>query len=176
MSEQEQRSGSQLVSERGVTTISDGVVSRIAGIAAGEVDGIHMGGGASRGAGGIFDRVTGSGGQTRGISVEVGRTEVAIDLTVGIDYGRNILERTGLLRRRITEDVQRMTGLRVSELNVRIDDIVFPEGEDGHEERPGLAAGEDETREWRAGSPGGEEDETAELRAAEERGEGRRIR
>jgi uncharacterized alkaline shock family protein YloU len=130
MSEPYQReTDSPLVSERGTTTISDGVVSRIAGISAQEVEGVHMGGGASRTAGGLLGNVTGSESQTRGVSVEVGKTETAIDLKMGIEYGRNILQSVEEVRRRIAERVQSMTGLRVTELNVTIADIVFPEEE-----------------------------------------------
>ncbi len=123
---------SPLVSERGTTTIKDTVVSRIAGIAAREVEGVHMGGGASRSAGGLLESVTGSDSQTRGVKVEVGRVETAIDLTMGIDYGKNILETVEEVRRRISDRVGGMTGLRITELNVTINDIVFPDGdEDG---------------------------------------------
>ena len=77
MSETEgQRNDSPLLSERGVTTISDTVVSSLAGMAAQEVDGVHMGGGASRAAGGVLGSMTGSESRTSGITVEVGRTEV----------------------------------------------------------------------------------------------------
>jgi uncharacterized alkaline shock family protein YloU len=130
MSEPYQReTDSPLVSERGTTTISDGVVSRIAGISAQEVDGVHMGGSASRTAGGLMGSVTGSESQTRGVSVEVGKMETAIDLKMGIEYGRNILQSVEEVRRRITDRVHNMTGLRVTELNVTIADIVFPEKE-----------------------------------------------
>lgn len=133
MSEPERRnSESLLVTERGNTTIHDKVVSKIAGMAAREVDGVHMGGSASRTAGGVLGSVTGSESQTRGVSVEVGTTEVAIDLTLGIDYGKNILETVEEVRRGISERVQSITGLRVTEMNATINDIVFPdEGERG---------------------------------------------
>jgi uncharacterized alkaline shock family protein YloU len=128
MSEQDQRQpDSPLVGERGRTTISDSVVSQIAGMAAQEVEGVHMGGSASRAAGGILGSITGSEGQGRGVSLEVGATEVAIDLTMGVEYGRNIMEVVEEVRRRISERVQSLTGLRVTELNATISDIVFPE-------------------------------------------------
>lgn len=128
MSEQSQpQTGSPLVSERGRTIISDSVVAQIAGMAAQEVDGTHMGGSASRAAGGIIGSITGSEGQTRGVSVEVGTTEVAIDLTMGVEYGMNILEVVEEVRRRISERIQSLTGLRVTELNATISDIVFLE-------------------------------------------------
>ena len=134
MSEPYQReTDSPLVGERGVTTISDGVVSQIAGMSAQEVEGVHMGGSASRTASGLLGSVTGSESQTRGVSVEVGKIETAIDLEMGLEYGRNILQSVEEVRRRITDRVQNMTGLRVTELNVTIADIVFPEKEQrGH--------------------------------------------
>ncbi len=140
MSEQDQRQpDSPLVGERGRTTISDSVVSQIAGMAAQEVDGVHMGGSASRAAGGILGSITGSEGQGRGVSVEVGATEVAIDLTMGVEYGRNIMEVVEEVRRRISERVQSLIGLRVTELNATISDIVFPEN--GGQRRHTLGSG-----------------------------------
>ncbi len=174
MSEPDQRRfDSPLVSERGVTTIKDTVVSRIAGMAAREVEGVHMGGGVSRTSGGIIESITGSEGQTRGISVEVGRTEVAIDLEMGIDYGKNILQSVDEVRRRITDRVQNMTGLRVVECNATISDIVFPDGEvrsgeDGRRRELESGSGYEEygaspqalqTEEPRAGSQGREDAE-----------------
>jgi len=187
----EQRYESPLVGERGSTIISDTVVATIAGRAAQEVGGVHMGGSTSRAAGGILGSITGSESQTRGVSVEVGQVEAAIDLTMGIEYGRDILRTVDEVRRRISERVQSMTGLHVTELNATISDIIFPEGRgprrralgDGAraETRP-LPAGEhEETREQtRAeGGPLAEEevrveggplahDETAELRPEED--------
>lgn len=144
MSEQDQaQRESPLVSERGVTTIKDGVVARIAGMAAGEVDGVYMGGSASRTAGGLLGGITGSESQTRGVSVSVGRVEVAIDLTMGVEYGRNFLETVEEVRRRIVERVERITGLRVVECNATISDVIFPE--DGRVRRGAIENGRDET-------------------------------
>jgi uncharacterized alkaline shock family protein YloU len=126
----QQRYESPLLSDRGATTISGTVVSTIAGMAAREVDGVHMGGGASRTAGGVLGSLTGSESSTSGISVEVGRTEAAIDLKMGIEYNKNILQTVEEVRRRITDRVQSMTGLRIKELNATITDITFPEKEE----------------------------------------------
>ena len=130
MSEQDQpRLDSPLVSERGRTTISDSVVSTIAGMAAQEVEGVHMGGSTARAASGVLGSITGSESQTRGVSAEVGTVETAIDLTMGIEYGRDILQTADEVRRRVSDRVQNMTGLRVTELNTTISDVIFPEGE-----------------------------------------------
>src|SRR3954470_12332217 len=129
--EDRQRFDSPLESERGVTTVSDSVVSRLAGMAAGEVEGVRMGGSVSRSAGGILESITGSDSQKRGVSVEVGRVETAVDLTIGIEYGSNILELVGRVRDRVTERVESLTGLTVTELNVTVSDVIFPDGEEG---------------------------------------------
>ena len=63
----QQQEESPLKSERGSTTISNAVVSRVAGLAAQEVEGVQLGGGTARAVGGILDSVAGSSGQTRGV-------------------------------------------------------------------------------------------------------------
>jgi uncharacterized alkaline shock family protein YloU len=152
MTEAEQRrQESPLLSDRGATTIKDTVVSKIAGMAAGEVEGVHMGGGASRSAGGLLEGITGSESTTRGVSVEVGSVETAIDLKMGIDYGKNILGTVGEVRQKITERVHSITGLNVTELNVTISDVVFPEddgqdGAEGTDQSSGASVGASATR------------------------------
>ena len=163
MTEVEQSSsGSPLQSDRGVTNISGSVVSTIAGRSAQEVEGVYMGGGASRSAGGILGNLTGSdNGATRGVSVEVGTTETAIDLKMGIEYGKNILGTVGEVRQKITERVQNMTGLKVTELNVTISDVVFPENGEKTSSRTRSRSGPDfDTRTSRRGIGAGETQET----------------
>jgi uncharacterized alkaline shock family protein YloU len=176
MSERDRRPRSPLESERGSTTVKDGVVSKIAGMAAGEVEGIHMGGSASRAARGLLGSVTGPRNQTQGISVAVGKVETAIDLTMEIEYGRNILQLTERVRNKITERVEDLTGLRVTELNVTINDVIYPdrEGGGGGEVRRDVPRSEPEDEEEvrREGEPP-EEDQTVELRLDDE--EARRV-
>jgi uncharacterized alkaline shock family protein YloU len=105
-----------------------------------------MGGGASRSAGGLLEGVTGSESTTRGVSVEVGSVEAAIDLKMGIDYGKNILGTVGEVRQKITERVHSITGLNVTELNVTISDIVFPKDEQDGAEGTGRSSGADTAR------------------------------
>ncbi|MDP8950747.1 MAG: Asp23/Gls24 family envelope stress response protein [Actinomycetota bacterium] len=167
MSEQDQqRARSPLESERGITTIGGSVVSKIAGIAAGEVEGIRMGGSASRAAEGVLGNVTGSQSLSRGVSVEVGRVETAIDLTMAMEYGRNILQLTERVRDRITERVEDLTGLQVAELNVTVNDVIF-RGEGSRDQgRRGGPRGEGRRRlgeEDRREDAAPEEDETVEL-------------
>lgn len=129
MDERDSHQGQQgpLWSERGRTTISDAVVSTVAGIAAQEVEGVQMGGGTARAIGGFLDSVTGGGGQTRGVSVEVGEEEAAIDLVMAVEYGRPIPRLTEAARRSVINRVESLVGLRVIEVNVTVNDVLFPE-------------------------------------------------
>lgn len=126
MSERDQQqTGSPLQSERGSTTVGSGVVSRIAGIAAGEIDGLYAGGAS----GGFFGRSSDPEDLSKSISVKVGSVEAAIDMKVGMRYGKNIGQLAGEIQEKITDRVQTMTGLRIKELNVTITDIIFPQQE-----------------------------------------------
>ncbi len=145
MGEQRTRQGRQqespLQSERGATTIGDGVVAKIVGIAAQEVEGVQMGGGTARAMGGVLDSVTrpmsggGGGSQTRGVSVEVGAEEAAADLSMAVEYGRQIPQTTEAVRNNVINRVENLTGLRVTEVNITVNDVLFPE-EEREEERP----------------------------------------
>ena len=126
---------------RGTNSISDTVVSKIAGIAAQEVEKVQMGGGTSAAVTGFLGSVTGAvtgGGSTpggnpaAGVSVEVGSEEAAVDLTLAVEYGTPIPQTTEAVRRNVINRVENLTGLRVTEVNVTVNDVQFPE------ERPQL--------------------------------------
>ena len=146
MSERAQRS--PLQTERGRTTISDSVVSQIAGIAAQEVEKVQMGGGTTAAVGGFLQSVTGSvtGGSpnySRGVSVEVGEEEAAVDLTMAVEYGHSVPQLTEAVRRNVINRVESLTGLRVTEVNITVNDVQVPE------ERPMLAEQEQVERQAR---------------------------
>ncbi len=122
---------SVLQSERGTTTIQDVVVAKVAGMAAQEVEGVHMGGGAARAFGGITERVTGAATQARGVSVQVGQVETAIDLTMAVDYGRAIPQVADAVRRNIINRVESLVGLRVTEVNITVNDVLLPQEQAG---------------------------------------------
>ncbi len=130
--QQRQQQESPLQTERGGTNIENTVVQKIAGIAAQEVDGVRMGGGSSQAIGGILSSVTGGnvgGGQSRGVSVEVGEVESAIDVTLTVEYGKSIPQIAEAVRRNIINRVENLVGLNVTEVNVSVNDVFFPEQE-----------------------------------------------
>lgn len=109
-----QQGDTPLVTERGSTSISKSAVSQIIDTVASKAEGIRVS----------------SSGIGRGSSIEVGSEEVAIDLKVSADYNRSILQVTDTLRHDVTERIESLLGLRVTECNVTVNDIYFP-----HEER-----------------------------------------
>jgi hypothetical protein len=61
---------------------------------------------------------------TRGVSAEVGEFEAAIDLKMDVEYGRNIIGAVEQVRTRITDQIRYMTGLRVTEINATVNDVI----------------------------------------------------
>ncbi|MGC5000163.1 MULTISPECIES: Asp23/Gls24 family envelope stress response protein [unclassified Streptomyces] len=118
---------------RGRTSIADAVVVKVAGVAAREIPGVHaMGGGLSRTIGAVRDRVPGGRSNVgRGVKVEVGERQTAIDLDLVVEYGVPIADLARDVRENVIDAVERITGLEVVEVNVTINDVHLPEDEDG---------------------------------------------
>ena len=139
-SHQDRQGQSPLHSDRGSTNISDTVVQKIAGIAAQEIEKVQMGGGAAAAVTGFLGSVSGAvtgsssggGSPTSGVSVQVGEQETAVDLTVAIEYGVSIPQVTETVRRNVINRIENLTGLGVTEVNITVNDVQFPE------ERPQL--------------------------------------
>ncbi len=119
--------------KRGHTSIADDVVEKIAGMAAREVPGVHsLGAGMTRTLGTVRDRVPGGGSRgsvTRGVKVEVGERQAAVDLDVVVEYDVDIMELAGEVRSTVVSEVEGMTGLDVVEVNIAVDDVHLPDEE-----------------------------------------------
>ena len=117
---------------RGKTTIADSVVAKIAGMATREVPGVYnLGAGMARAIGAVRERVPGAGGGvTRGVKVEVGESQTAVDLDVVVEYGVPIVDVAGDVRTNVISAVERMTGLEVVEVNIAVDDVHLPDEEE----------------------------------------------
>jgi uncharacterized alkaline shock family protein YloU len=108
----------------GSVCISDDVVAVIAGLTAHKTKGIvSMSGGVAEG---WTKRVSGKN-VTKGVSVEVGQIETAIDLRVIVEYGVAIDTVCENLQKEVKEAVENMTGLRVVEVNVRVEGVELKE-------------------------------------------------
>ncbi|MDQ3354839.1 MAG: Asp23/Gls24 family envelope stress response protein [Actinomycetota bacterium] len=128
---------SALVTDKGRTTIADSVVAKIAGIATREIAGVHdMGSGTARAMGALRDRLPGATrvNASRGVAVEVGERQAAVDIDIVCEYGVRIVDVADAVRRNITDRVQNMTGLEITEVNIAVDDVYT--GEDKQEPQP----------------------------------------
>lgn len=121
-----------LMTEQGKTTIADSVVSKIAGIATREISGVHnMGSGSARTMGAIRERIGSSKSvAAQGVNVEVGERQAAVDLDIVVEYGVPIVDLSKAVRDNVTERIERMTGLEVTEVNVYVDDIFLEDESD----------------------------------------------
>jgi uncharacterized alkaline shock family protein YloU len=120
-----------LDTERGSTSIDDSVVAKIAALAAREVTGVAALGGTLSGAlGEVVGRIRGDDHRTAGVGVEVGSRQAAVDISCQMQYPASIHEVADSVRQNVIDRIESMTGLEVVEVNIAVNDLVFPEGED----------------------------------------------
>lgn len=106
--------------KHGVIKIADDVVAIIAEIAAKEIKGVV---GMS---GGIADSITemlGKKNPSKGVKVEVGEKETAIDLYLVVEYGARIPDISWQVQENVKKAVETMTGLAVVEVNIHIQGV-----------------------------------------------------
>lgn len=127
-----------LQTERGNTTIETAAVMAMVGMAIREVAGIQLGVGGrqlpgdnSRTVGEFFDGITGSGNRVRGVSVEVGEREAAVDLKIKVEAGKSIPEVTSAARETVIRHVEDLTGLAVTAVEIFVDDLFETNGQNG---------------------------------------------
>lgn len=114
----------------GKTVINDGVVAKVAGIAAREVSGVFaLGGGAARALGAIRGAMN-STDLSQGISVEVGETQVAVDVTIVAEYPMPLQQVADGVRASIISAVETLVGMQVTEVNVTIVDVHIASDDD----------------------------------------------
>ncbi len=113
--------------QQGNIRIADDVVAVIAGIAATDTEGVYaMSGGITEG---LANRLMGKN-IRKGVKVEVGAMETAIDLRIIVLYGVKIDEVCRDLQQNVKEAVESMTGLKVVEVNVQVEGVEFPDKEE----------------------------------------------
>jgi uncharacterized alkaline shock family protein YloU len=106
----------------GTIQIAPEVIEVIAGLATIEVEGVAgMSGGF---AGGIVE-LLGRKNLSKGVKVEVGQREAAVDVSIIVEYGNRIPEIASEIQRNVKRSIEMMTGLHVVEVNVHIHDVHF---------------------------------------------------
>lgn len=106
--------------QNGSISFANDVVATIAGLATIEIEGVAgMSGGLSGGLAELLGRKN----LTKGVKVEVGKEECAIDLYIVVDYGVEIPVISGKIQANVKKAVETMTGLRVVETNIHIQGV-----------------------------------------------------
>lgn len=105
---------------QGKVVFASEVIAIIAGLAASEAKGIAgMSGGVVEG----FAEMLGRKNLTKGVKVEVGIEEAAIDIYAIVKYGAKIQDVAKEIQQNVKSAVETMTGLRVVEVNVYIQGV-----------------------------------------------------
>jgi uncharacterized alkaline shock family protein YloU len=106
----------------GSIQIAPEVIEIIAGLATVEVSGVA---GMSGGFAGGIAELLGRKNLSKGVKVEVGQKEAAIDVNIIIEYGNRIPEVASSIQQNVKSAIESMTGLHVVEVNVHIHDVHF---------------------------------------------------
>jgi uncharacterized alkaline shock family protein YloU len=102
--------------------IAPEVIEVIAGLATVEISGVA---GMSGGFAGGIAELLGRKNLSKGVKVEVGQREAAIDVSIIIEYGSKIPEVANEIQRNVKLAIESMTGLNVVQVNVHIHDVHF---------------------------------------------------
>lgn len=105
----------------GTITYANEVIATIAGVAANEVDGI-AGMCVSGGFGEILGRNRNI---TKGVKVEVGSQEAAVDLYIVVEYGKPIQKVAGEVQENVRKALESLTGLHVVRVDVHVQGVSF---------------------------------------------------
>ena len=118
--------------ELGDVRIANEVVAVIAGLAAVEVDGVA---GMSGGIAGGIAELLGRKNLAKGVKVEVGEAQAAVDLFVVVDFGVRIPDGAYHIHENVKRAIETMTGLQVVEVNVHVQGVHFHQEERVEEAR-----------------------------------------
>ena len=106
---------------RGELTFDNDVIKKIIGQALENVSGLLAvdGGFFSN----LTDKLINTDNVTSGVNIEVGKEQVAVDLNIIVEYKKSVPEIFEEIKRVITTDINKITGLEVVEVNVNVIDI-----------------------------------------------------
>jgi len=116
----------------GSLKIANEVVAVIAGLAATEVSGVA---GMSGGIVGGIAEMLGRKNLSKGVKVEVGEKEAAVDIYLIVEYGSYIPQVAENVQANVKKSIENMTGLSVVEVNVYVQGVRFHQEEKEDEAR-----------------------------------------
>jgi uncharacterized alkaline shock family protein YloU len=110
---------------KGRIDVADEVVEKVAGLAAIEVEGVaDVGGDFERAIESVRERIgIGHKRGDQGIKARISGREVAIDVTIMVEYGYVVVEVARKVQTNVAVQTNRMLGLNVVEVNVNVDDV-----------------------------------------------------
>ncbi|MBT2229725.1 Asp23/Gls24 family envelope stress response protein [Nonomuraea sp. NEAU-A123] len=113
---------------KGRIKVADEVVEKVTFLAVMEVPGVaDLGGDLARAFESVRDRIgIGSRRGTQGINAQIQDRQVAVSLTIVVEYGHVVMEVATAVKTNVARSVSRMLGLRVTEVNVTVDDVRLP--------------------------------------------------
>lgn len=97
------------------------VIATIASLAASEIEGVD--GLAGNVVEGITGKLNAKKNLTKGIKVDVGEQQAAIDMSVNVRYGYKIHEVCAQVQKNVKNSVETMTGLNVIQVNVTVQSV-----------------------------------------------------
>ena len=119
----------------GTVAFAGEVIATLAGLAAVDVPGVAgMSGGFVDGLVELLGRKN----LSKGIKIELGEEEVAVDAAIVVEYGKSIPEIAGMIQAGVKQAIESMTGLKVKEVNVRVQGLKF-ERQTQETKQPALA-------------------------------------
>ncbi len=105
----------------GTITYANEVIATIAGVAANEIDGI-----AGMCVSGGFSEILGRNRTiTKGVKVEVGSQEAAVDLYIVVEYGQPIQKVAAEVQENVRKALESLTGLHVVRVDVHVQGVSF---------------------------------------------------
>ena len=104
------------------------MVEKVAGLAAMEVEGVaDLGGDFARALESVRERIgIGNKRGDQGVKADVQGHQVAISVTIMVEFGHVVLEVARQVQANVALQTQRMLGLTVVEVNVTVDDVRTP--------------------------------------------------
>jgi len=111
------------ITETGNVSISNDVVSIIASLAAGGIEGVaSMNASLSTGVAELFGKKN----VAKGVKVEVNESNAQIDLFIIVEYGAKIPDVAWNVQSKVKSEVESMTGLNVTDVNIHVEGVSVP--------------------------------------------------
>ncbi|MCW2905098.1 MAG: hypothetical protein JWO67_7363 [Streptosporangiaceae bacterium] len=113
---------------KGRIKVQDEVVEKIAALAALEVRGIaSLGGDTERAIESVRNRIgVGQRRGDQGVTAKIQDNEISLDVTVVVEYGSIVMEVAKAVKSNVARVTSRMLGMRVTSVNITVDDVHIP--------------------------------------------------